>query len=514
MGPQDRTRLRVVLGATLIAVGLGLTFYLQQHARQLPSPGQDISPEAFARIIDAEMTERVERYGITGVFMGVIHDGRPLWSKGYGYADPDHTQPITDRTVFNVGSVSKPLAVWGVLILVADSMVTLDDPIAPYLHRWQIPPSEFNAERITFRHLLQHTSGLSVYGFGGIEPWLPPSNVVEVLEGKTVSSGPVRLIQEPGTQWRYSGGGYTVLQLLIEELTGLTYAEYMNQTMFAPLGMTHSGYNPTAFATTSREFNYYGKAIRENQFVTHAAAGLYTSGADLERFLLANLNQNTTVLPSSLIAASFSPTPVDSSHAMSYSRAQLGGNLLIGHGGNNMGWNAQIYLVPKTGDGLYFLTNTTAGAQLEIDLSCTWKAWVTRQDVRDVCTDELALTDTLHTYALLSGWLALTLLAALAYLLLSKIRVLTWRLSSRRRFGLSARISGLVLLTLPTLLTAVMLFTDWLLTRQGITLMDDPLPLHELDFLSDFVFISLIAAMLLLYSSPHPAKNTPTQKSP
>jgi CubicO group peptidase (beta-lactamase class C family) len=134
------------------------------------------------------------------------------------------------------------VAAWGVLRLVEQGRIGLDDPVVGHLRRWRPPPSPFQASGITVRRLLSHTAGLSVHGYTGQTPDQPLPSIAASLSGETGESFPVELLEAPGRHWQYSGGGYSILQLLTEQLTGQPFADYMQIQVLEPLGMTASSF--------------------------------------------------------------------------------------------------------------------------------------------------------------------------------------------------------------------------------------------------------------------------------
>src|SRR5215203_5645913 len=105
-----------------------------------------------------------------GLAVALLHHGRLIWAAGYGVADRTTGQPVTATTRFQAASLSKPVTAWGVLRLVEEGRIGLDDPVVGYLRCWHPPPSPFDTDAITIRRLLSHTAGLSVHGYDGQQP--------------------------------------------------------------------------------------------------------------------------------------------------------------------------------------------------------------------------------------------------------------------------------------------------------------------------------------------------------
>jgi CubicO group peptidase (beta-lactamase class C family) len=176
-----------------------------------------------------------------------------------------------------------------VLRLVEQGRVGLNEPVLRHLRHWRPPPSPFDADGITVRRLLSHTAGLSVHGYAGqtLERPLPP--IAASLSGEAGGSFPVELLDAPGGRWLYSGGGYSVLQLLVQELTGQPFADVMQAEVLEPLGMNASSFRWQRTAATAFPHDIDGGRVPDFVFAERAAAGLVTTAPDLARLVAAAL---------------------------------------------------------------------------------------------------------------------------------------------------------------------------------------------------------------------------------
>ena len=208
--------------------------------------------------------------------------GSLAWAGDYGQADPGRQVPVTADTVFQVGSISKPVTAWGVLRLVDKGLLDLDVPVETYLTRWHLPTSGYDADGVTIRRLLNHSAGLSRPGYPGLSPTQPLPRWRCPCPGSASCA-------EPGSQYLYSGGGYVVLQLVIEEVTGEPFAAYMQREVLEPLGMTRSSFEwrDDLRPATAVGHNKQGQPYPNLLYTEKAAAGLYTTASDLARFAAA-----------------------------------------------------------------------------------------------------------------------------------------------------------------------------------------------------------------------------------
>jgi CubicO group peptidase (beta-lactamase class C family) len=206
--------------------------------------------------------------------------------------------PIDGQSVFQVASVSKWVTSWGVLKLVEEEVLDLDTPIDEYLTRWHLPESEFDNRKVTLRRLLSHSSGLvDDLGYDGFESEDAVQTLEESLSKASdsyYSEGVARVGYEPGSQYMYSGAGYTLLQLIIEEVTDQSFQDYMTQTIFEPLDMKHSTFvlSEKPNFKLAKLYSDDGVVTPPSKFTALAAASLFTSTDDISKFVLANIQDN------------------------------------------------------------------------------------------------------------------------------------------------------------------------------------------------------------------------------
>ena len=202
-----------------------------------------------------------------------------------------HNKAVDRNTIFQVSSLSKFISAAGIMKLVELRKIDLDTPVSRYLKRWQLPPGQFDNELVTVRRLLSHTAGLTDgLGYSGFKN----RDSVQTLEASLTKakdadkgiSGEVRVGVEPNSAWKYSGGGFTLLQLIVEETSGQSFNEFMTSNLFTPLNMTSSTYI-LSDSLKSRLCEFYNadKTTAPQYYYTSlAATSLYSSLADLETF--------------------------------------------------------------------------------------------------------------------------------------------------------------------------------------------------------------------------------------
>jgi CubicO group peptidase (beta-lactamase class C family) len=288
---------------------------------------------------------------------------------------------VTPATRFQAASVSKPVPAWGVLRLVEQGRIGLDEPVIGHLRRWRPPPSPFDPGGITVRRLLSHTAGLSVHGYAGqtLERPLPP--IEESLSGGAGGSFPVELLETPGRRWLYSGGGYSVLQQLVEELTGRPFGDVMQREVLEPLGMSASSFRWRRTAATACPHDLSGGPLPDFAFAEQAAAGLVTTAPDLARFIAAALSGPAgeptgrgVLSPAGVRLALTADPGTEGRWGLGYGLGLLpGGDRLAYHEGANRGWRAGQALLLDRRVGIVALANSDAG---NVPIDAVIQEWV------------------------------------------------------------------------------------------------------------------------------------------
>lgn len=385
---------------------------------------------SFEHWLDEHIPDLLSRYRVPGAAVSLIEDGHVVRTKAYGFADVEKREPVTDRTVFQVASISKSLTAWGVMKLVENGRVDLDEPVDRYLKRWHLPPSKYNDD-VTVRRVLSHTAGLSLMGFPGNDPNETLPTLVESLEGKNSGGIAVRVIERPAKHWRYSGGGYSVLQLLIEDVTGRSFEKYMKETVLRPLGMGDSSYvwERRLRRATARAYSEVPNSLPNYLYTEQAAAGLYTTVRDLARWVTAVVSPDAGgVLEAKSLRAILAPAAATGGAFGAYgvgvgTERLRDGRRLVWHTGGNRGWSAIWIALPTEGDGLVIATNSNTGALLYADASCEWSHAVAG-DTPQLCTALAGLRSIMVRLSIVAAVVLLVYLASVAVAVPRKRRVL------------------------------------------------------------------------------------------
>ncbi len=324
------------------------------------------------RTIGGKIAERMAHHHVPGVSVAVINDYRIEWAKGYGLADTEAGTPVTTDTLFQAGSVSKPVAAMAAVKLVQDGLLDLDRNVNDQLKSWKVPDNKYTAEHaVDLRGLLSHTAGMTVHGFPGYKVDEPLPSLPDILDGKSpANTAPVRVNKAPGSGFRYAGGGTTVMQQLVIDVTGRPFSEVVRELVLEPLGMAASSYEqPLDEQSQTRAASAHradGKPIagRWHVYPEMAAAGLWTTASDVARYVielqLGHEDKSAKVLKHEMIEQVLTPQgggPVGLGPFLHHE----GQRHEFSHGGRNDGFTCQFVGLLDRGQGVVVMTNSDNG---------------------------------------------------------------------------------------------------------------------------------------------------------
>lgn len=324
---------------------------------------------------DQKMTlaERMAFYRVPAVSIALINDGRVEWARAYGVADNVTQLPVTITTLFQAGSISKSLTAIGALRLVEQHKLSLDEDANRQLTGWKIPQSAFtDARPVTLRMLLNHSAGVTVHGFDGYAQGQPLPTLIEVLNGaKPANSEPIRVDVAPGSVWRYSGGGYEIVQLMMSEATGQSFDRYMKTEVLDRMGLSQSTFGPLPegkrrLAVTAHHADGTAVDGRWHVYPESSAAGLWSTPSDLARVVIAvqraEAGQSDAILSRPMASAMLKRELGE--YGLGFFVEDVGGYTSFGHSGGTDGFKSQIYGYTGSGQGAVVMTNSDNGAAL------------------------------------------------------------------------------------------------------------------------------------------------------
>lgn len=318
------------------------------------------------------LKERMQFYNVPGVSIAVVVDGKIAWAKGYGIANTNTGTKVDVNTLFQAGSISKPVAALAALHLVENGKLDLDTNVNTFLTAWKVPNNNFTQEeKVTLRRLLTHNAGMTVHGFPGYTQEEDFPTITQVLNGQ--GNTPAIVVDTiPGSIWRYSGGGYTVMEKIVEDVSGMPLEEYMEKYILSAMNMTNSTYEqPLGDAylnNVSAAYNSQGELVTGlyNNYPEQAAAGLWTTPTELAKYCIEiqqiMAGKEDGVLKKSTVQAMLTKHMNDWGLGPSLRWAK--DSLMFGHGGKNQGFSNTFFAFAKRGQAVIVMTNADQGTSL------------------------------------------------------------------------------------------------------------------------------------------------------
>ncbi|MFC2156820.1 serine hydrolase, partial [Acidobacteriota bacterium] len=355
----------------------------------VPMPGIVIKGESIPK---STLKERMELYKVPGVSIAVINGYRIEWVRSYGVTEAGSKNSVTSDTMFQAASISKPVAAMAVLYYIEQGLLELDEDINDKLISWKVPDEELTREeKVTLRRLLSHSAGMTVHGFPGYRHDKEVPTVHQILDGRApANTKEIRVDTKPGTIWRYSGGGYTILQQLLIDILNKPFPDIIEDVVLYPLEMTNSTYEqplPDRFKTQAATAHHLtGRPVkgRWHTYPELAAAGLWTTPTDLARLaievMLAYKGLSNKVLNQGMIKEML--TVQKGNYGLGFSIKGRGEDIQFSHGGSNIGYKCMLIAFPERGQGVVVMTNGDHGANLfsEINFSLAaeygWKDYL------------------------------------------------------------------------------------------------------------------------------------------
>ncbi len=320
------------------------------------------------------LAERLKHYNVPGVSVAVINNYTIEWAKGYGVKDAGTNEPVTANTLFQAASISKPVATMAMLRLVQEGKLNLDEDVNIKLKSWKVPESEFTKEKkVTLRGLVTHNAGLTVHGFGGYAADVPLPTLVQILNGESPANS-ARIVNDtaPGKIWRYSGGGFCVMQQLIGDVTGKPFPQVMQENVLSKIGMQNSTYEqplPTARAAQAATGHRFKGNIVKGKWHTYpemAAAGLWTTPTDLAKLAIevqkSKLGKSNKVLSKALTEQML--TRQFENWGLGFNLEGQDAKATFSHGGSNEGFRCHFVAFANSGQGAVVMTNSDNGSAL------------------------------------------------------------------------------------------------------------------------------------------------------
>jgi len=327
-----------------------------------------------AEPVEFNIHERMKHYSVPGVSIAFMDQGKIAWAKGYGFTSFDSIKEVDEFTLFQAASISKPVAAMAALSMVEEGKIDLDQNVNQYLKDWQVEDNDFTRdEKVTLRRILSHSAGLTVHGFAGYAYDEEVPGVIQILDGKDpANSDRIVPFAVPGSRYSYSGGGYTLMQKMLCDLSGKEFPEIMDQYVLSKIGMNSSTYEqplPAEFQENAASAHRGNGTVLEGKWHTYpemAAAGLWTTPSDLLTYAAevqkSYAGESNLILSQSMVEEML--TPQTNSHGLGPGLRGSGDSIAFGHGGSNAGFQCQLLAFTKLGQGVAIMTNGDRGRDL------------------------------------------------------------------------------------------------------------------------------------------------------
>jgi len=314
-----------------------------------------------------DLAARMQHWKVPAVSIAVVDGMQIRWAGAFGAKETGGDGRVDTATVFQAASVSKPVAAVGALVLNRDGRLPLDNDVNELFDDWHLPHRN-DDNPVTVRRILSHSAALGVGGFEGYAPEDTLPSLQQIIDGVPPSNSPaVRVVGEPGTGFTYSGGGYQVLQKIMQDVTGRSFTAFMHANVFDPLGMNDSTYAPLDDA---RKRNAAHGHLPDGPIRGHgpihaesAAGGLWTTPSDLARLLI-DLMKAQRGEPAILLdqrTAREMLEPVFWDFGLGFKVMGKGRDFRFSHGGATRGWHCHFMAFPARGQAVVVMTNGTNG---------------------------------------------------------------------------------------------------------------------------------------------------------
>lgn len=324
--------------------------------------------------LQLNLDQLMQLYKVPGLSVAVIDNFKIAWAKGYGVTEAGSHNPVTNHTLFQAGSISKPVAATGALSLVQQGKLSLDENVNDKLKSWRVPDNEFTKyQKVTLRRILSHSAGLTVHGFPGYAVGATIPTLIQIFNGEPpANTKPVRVDTVPGTKFIYSGGGVTIEQQLLIDVTAKPFPQFMREAVLDKIGMADSTYEhplPAARAVVAATGTHAdGMAVpgKWHIYPEMAAAGLWTTASDLARFgieiALSKQGKANHVL-SEATTHEMLKHQIDQA-GLGFFLGQYKNPEEFGHNGDDDGFKAVLIMFADSGKGVAIMVNSDNGVNV------------------------------------------------------------------------------------------------------------------------------------------------------
>jgi CubicO group peptidase (beta-lactamase class C family) len=318
------------------------------------------------------LVERMKECHTSAISLAIVENFEICEAYAYGVKQRVTKEKVTADTLFQAGSISKPVFAVAVMRLVERGTIDIDTDISEYLYGYDVPTYDNQKHKITLRQILSHHAGLNLHGFAGYQQRQKIPTVEQILTGAFPSNhSKLKLMKDPGTGFQYSGGGYVLAQKIVTDVCKLNFCDLMNDLVCSPLFMAHTTYaqplpnkNDVAFGYNQHNLQLPGGY---NIMPELSAAGLWSTPSNLARFgieIMKALKSESTFLEKKTVELMTTKAYENSPYGLGFAVNQSHKGLTFGHSGSNIGYHSNMVFCPDEGSGLVVMQNSDIGMRI------------------------------------------------------------------------------------------------------------------------------------------------------
>lgn len=400
----------LVLVAFTALVSAGDAGAAQRSSNSTPPPGGPGDPAVVGAFLDEVVPAAIARYNVPGATVAVVKDGKLVVAKGYGYSDLANRTPVNaDTTLFRIGSISKLFTWTSVMQLVEEGKIDLDADVNTYLQHFRIPDT-YPGQPVTMRHLLTHTGGFE--DSSRHMTWSSYDDMISIQK-YCAENIPAR-VNPPGSVTMYSNYGATLAAVVVEDVSGMPFEQYLQSRILDPLGMKNTSISEPlpddlrARLTTGYSFSGKENAASDDFILIIGPAGSISSTSpDMARFMIAHLENgtygNVTILsPGTVVemhAQSFANDPRVAGACLGFYEVFYNDRRLVVHGGDTDLFHSELVLMPDEKTGYFVSGSSTGGRGLRSALKTAFMDHYYPAEPRAVPEPDPAVSAALQKYA-------------------------------------------------------------------------------------------------------------------
>ncbi len=329
------------------------------------------------------LIERMKECHTSAVSMAIVENFEICETYAYGVKRRRVEEKVTPDTLFQAGSISKPVFAVAVMRLAERGTLDLDTDVSEYLLGFKVPAYDNQKHKITLRQILSHHAGLNLHGFAGYQQGQKIPTVEQILTGAFPSNHlKLKLMKDPETGFQYSGGGYVLAQKIVTDVCKLNFCDLMNGLVCSPLLMTHSTYSQplpeNKFNEIAFGYNHHNLQLPGgyNIMPELSAAGLWTTPSDLAQVgieIMKALKSKSTFLEKKTAKLMTTKAYENSPYGVGFAVNQSKKGLTFGHGGSNIGYHSNMVFCPDDGSGIVVMQNSDIGRSIRDEVTNAFK---------------------------------------------------------------------------------------------------------------------------------------------